>query len=281
MTDPIGDPRPLTAGVMGWPIVHSRSPRIFAHWFAAAGIEGRYCHLAVCEADFEQVFRTLPRAGFRGVNVTVPHKLSALRCADSATDTARQIGAANMIRFTPDGEIIADNTDAYGFIENIRQGAPDWNPASGPAVVLGAGGAARAVLVALRDAGAPQIRLINRTSVKADDLAAELGDPISVIPWQERSSALADAATLVNTSSLGMTGQPKLEIALDDLPETALINDIVYTPLRTDLLAAGRARGNPTVDGLGMLLHQARPSYRAWFGGDPLVDETLRQVCLA
>lgn len=280
MTD-FDDPRPLTAGVMGWPITHSKSPRIFAHWFAQAGLEGRYCHLSVAEADFETVFRTLPKAGFRGVNVTVPHKLAALRCADRATETARQIGAANMIRFTQQGEILADNTDAYGFIENVRQGAPEWNPAGGPAVVLGAGGAARAVLVALHQAGASQIRLLNRTREKAEALAVAFGAPITVVDWSDRNAALAGAATLINTSSLGMSGQPPLELTLDDLPGTALINDIVYAPLQTDLLAAGQARGNPTVDGLGMLLHQARPAFHAWFGADPVVDEALRQVCLA
>ena len=275
------DRRPLTAGVVGWPITHSKSPLIFEHWFHRHGIPGRYCHLEVSAEHFSEVFGTLPKAGFRGVNVTVPHKVSALACSDRATDRAQRIGAANMIRFSAEGEIIADNTDGYGFLENLRSGCPAWDPSSGPAVVLGAGGAARAILDALGDAGAPRIRLLNRTRQKADDLAREMTAPIEVVEWSEREGALADAATLVNSTSLGMVGQPDLEIRLDELPPSALVTDIVYSPLRTDLLAQAEGRGNPVVDGLGMLLHQARPAFHAWFGEDPTVDESLRKVCLS
>ncbi|MBY8976416.1 shikimate dehydrogenase [Rhodobacteraceae bacterium NNCM2] len=274
------DNRPLTAGVMGWPITHSKSPLIFEHWFKQHQIPGRYCHLAVRDEDFAEVFRALPKAGFRGVNVTLPHKLNALALADQSTEAARAIGAANMIIFAEDGEIIANNTDGYGFMQNLLSNAPDWKPDSGPAVVLGAGGAARAVLYAMLDAGTPRIRLLNRSRDKAEALADQFGDRITVLDWGERSQALAEAATLINTTSLGMTGQRALEIALDDLPRSALVSDLIYSPIETDLLARASARGNPVVDGLGMLLHQARPAFRTWFGADPTVDETLRRVCL-
>lgn len=275
------DPRPLTAGVMGWPIMHSKSPRIFAHWFAAHDIDGRYNHLAVQSDDFEEVFRALPKMGFRGVNVTLPHKLSALALSDRRTDTAEAIGAANMIAFSREGEIIADNTDGYGFIQNILSSAPEWMPSSGPAVVLGAGGASRAVLHALVEAGVPEIRLLNRSRAKADLLAEEFGARVRAADWEIRSEALGGAATLVNTTSLGMIGQPPLEIDLDDLNETALVNDLVYTPLETSLISSALRRGNTAVDGLGMLLHQARPAFNRWFGVDPEVNESLREICLA
>jgi shikimate dehydrogenase len=278
------DNRPLLAGVMGWPIGHSRSPLIFAHWFAETGIAGAYTRLAVPPVDFADVFRGLYKAGFRGVNVTIPHKLGALDLADDASEAARSIGAANTISFSADGHVYADNTDGYGFIENLRAGAPDWDPAAGPVLVLGAGGAARAVIHALLEAGAPAIRLTNRTPEKAARLAAHFernfGPRVQPVDWAERSTATAGAATIVNTTSLGMTGNPPLEIALDDAPATALVTDIVYAPLETPLLAAARAHGLATVDGLGMLLHQARPGFRAWFGADPEVTPELRRAVL-
>ncbi|MEM9044137.1 MAG: shikimate dehydrogenase [Pseudomonadota bacterium] len=274
------DPRPLTAGVMGWPITHSKSPLIFAHWFGLAGLNGRYCHLAVSEDDFEAVATTLPKAGFRGVNVTVPHKIRALEIADTARPTARAMGAANLLIFTGEGEIIADNTDGYGFIENLKSGAPNWQPNTAPAVVLGAGGASRAVVHALLSEGVPSIRLLNRSKRKAEALAKDLVGKIDVIAWDDRAAALDGAGLLVNGTSLGMTGKPELTIPLDDLPATAVVTDLVYAPLETDLLARARTAGHPVVDGLGMLLHQARPAFRAWFGIDPVVDQTLREICL-
>lgn len=275
------DTRPLVAGVMGWPIAHSKSPRLFDHWFAQMGIAGRYVPLAVSAGDFAEVYRALPKAGFRGVNVTLPHKLAALSLADRATGAAKAIGAANMIAFTEAGEIVADNTDAYGFMENLHQGAPEWRPASGPAAILGAGGAARALIYGLREAGAPEIRLTNRTRGKAEALAGEFGPRVRAVDWAERAEALAGAATVVNATSLGMTGKPPLEIDLSALAPGTLVNDIVYSPLETPLLAAAKARGAIAVDGLGMLLHQARPAFRAWFGADPTVDAGLRAACLA
>ncbi|MEM1277296.1 MAG: shikimate dehydrogenase [Pseudomonadota bacterium] len=274
------DPRPLTAGVMGWPITHSKSPLIFAHWFQQAGLNGRYCHLAVAEVDFETVVSALPKAGFRGVNVTVPHKISALEVADEATPTARAMGAANVLTFSPESGIIADNTDGYGFLENLKKGAPAWKSDTSPTVVLGAGGAARAVIHALLADGVSNLRLLNRSAEKAQALANDLPGPIDVIPWADRSEALEGAGLLVNATSLGMTGKPPLEISLGALPKTAIVTDLVYAPLETDLLAQARANANPIVDGLGMLLHQARPAFHAWFGIDPVVDAALREICL-
>ncbi len=285
MTDPATTgQRPLRAGVIGWPVAHSKSPLIFAHWFAETGVAGSYLRLATRPEDFAAAFRALPKAGFRGVNVTIPHKVRALELADEASEAARAIGAANTIRFDPDGRIFADNTDGYGFIENLREGAPAWNPAAGPALVLGAGGAARAVIHALLEAGAPAIRLANRTRGKAEALAAHFGprfgSRVEVIDWAARAAATGGAATIVNTTSLGMTGNPALEISLAEAPAPALVADIVYAPLETPLLAAARARGLATVDGLGMLLHQARPGFRAWFGADPAVTKELRRAVL-
>jgi len=275
------DARPLLAGVMGWPVAHSKSPLIFAHWFAETGIAGSYTRLPARPEDFAEALRALPEAGFRGVNVTIPHKLAALERADEASDAARAIGAANTLRFDADGRILADNTDGYGFIENLREGAPNWTPAAGPALVLGAGGAARAVIHALLEAGAPTIRLANRTRARAEALAAHFGSRIEPVDWAARAAAIGGAATSFNTTSLGMTGNPVLELPLDDAPATALVTDIVYAPLETPLLAAARARGLATVDGLGMLLHQARPGFRAWFGVDPTVTPALRRAVLA
>ena len=279
--DPIApDSRPLLAGVMGWPIEHSKSPLIFAHWFAENGIQGSYVRLAVPPDEFADVFRNLHKTGFRGVNVTIPHKLMALELADEASETARAIGAANTVSFDADGRVFADNTDSFGFIENLHECAPAWDPAKGPALVLGAGGAARAVIHALLEAGAPAILLANRSPKKADALAEKFGPRIEVVDWSARDTATGGAATIVNTTSLGMPGNPPLEISLADAPATALVTDIVYAPLETPLLTAARARGLTTVDGLGMLLHQARPGFRAWFGVDAFVTPALRRAVL-
>jgi shikimate dehydrogenase len=268
------------AGVIGWPVSHSRSPRLHGHWLRAYGIDGAYIPLAVPPEHIEQAIRALPVLGFAGVNVTVPHKEAALRLADEVDDFARRLGAANTLVVKPDGHILASNSDAYGFIQNLREGAPGFRADAGPAVMLGSGGAARAVVVALADAGAREIRIVNRTSARAEELCQLAPGIARAIPWTDMGSALADAALLVNTTSLGMDGQPALEIDLGRLPTGALVNDIVYTPLETPLLKAAAARGNPVVDGLGMLLHQARPGFKAWFGREPEVTEDLRRVVL-
>ncbi len=270
--------RARLAGVMGWPVGHSLSPRLHGFWLDRHGIDGAYLPLAVEPEKFETALRGLVDLGFRGVNLTIPHKQAALALCDEIAPLAARIGAVNTLVFE-DGRIMGSNTDAFGFLENLRLGAPAWEPAAGPALILGAGGAARGIAVALLDAGAPELRLTNRTAVRAADLARELG--VTAVPWEARGAALEDIGLLVNTTSLGMTDQPPLELDLDRLPTGAVVTDIVYAPLETDLLAAARARGNPAVDGLGMLLHQARPGFEAWFGAAPEVTADLRAFVLA
>lgn len=279
MTTP-DDSRPLIAGVCGFPIAQSKSPVLFGHWFGQYGIAGTYVPLRIAPNDFAEVLPALQKAGFRGVNCTLPHKIIALEIADTVTDAAKSVGAANMLTFSVDGEISADNSDWFGFLQNVLTGCPEWDPASGPAVMLGAGGAARAGIHALLHAGSPKIRLTNRTRERAEELAAFFGPKIEVIDWEERSNALTGASIIANSTSLGMTGERPLEISLDDAPRTALVTDMVYNPLETTLLRDARQRGMQTVDGLGMLLHQARPGFRSWFGRDPEVTEELRAACL-
>lgn len=268
----------LLAGVMGWPISHSRSPLLHGFWLSQYGIDGAYVPLAVSPDRIEQAIRALPALGFKGCNVTVPHKEAAFRLVDHLHPVAKRIGAVNTIIVHADGTLEGRNTDAFGFWENLIAGAPvTWSAQTAPAVVLGAGGAARAILIALLDEGAPVIRLLNRTRARAEELAAEIGDPrLQVFDWTERDAALEGAGLLVNTTTQGMAGHPPLEINLSALPVSALVTDIVYTPLTTTLLADAAARGNPVVDGLGMLLHQARPGFHAWFGVDPAVTDALR-----
>jgi shikimate dehydrogenase len=273
--------RAKLAGVMGWPVSHSLSPVLHGHWLDSLGIDGAYVPLAVAPENFAEVLKALAKMGFRGVNVTVPHKEAALAAVDDADALARRIGAVNTVTVGADGKLTGTNTDGFGFLENLKEGAPSWNPAAGPAVVLGAGGAARAVIVALIDAGAPEIKLINRTRARAERIAEDLGGPVTVHDWDDRAAILVSANLLVNTTTLGMIGKDPLEITLDALPVAALVNDIVYAPLETGLLAAARARGNPVVDGLGMLLHQARPGFEAWFGQAPRVTADLRARILA
>ena len=273
--------RARLAGIMGWPVGHSLSPRLHGHWLRRHGIDGAYVPLAVPPERLEQALRALPALGLRGCNLTLPHKEAALALVDRATALARRVGAVNTVVVTPDGMLAGDNTDGFGFLANLADGCPRWRAEAGPAVLLGAGGAARAVAVALLDAGAPEVRLLNRTPDRAQKLAGELDGPVVAVSWAERAAALDGAALLVNTTSLGMAGQPPLVLSLDALPRTALVADVVYTPLITPLLAVARAHGNPVVDGLGMLLHQARPGFHAWFGVEPVVDQELRAVVLA
>lgn len=270
---------PPVACVLGWPVGHSRSPALHGHWLRRYGLPGFYVPLAVAPGAFGTAFRALPALGLAGGNVTVPHKEQALALADSATARARRIGAANTL-VVRDGAIEADNTDAFGFIENLRERAPLWRADRGPALVLGAGGAARAVVVALLDAGAPEVRLANRTRARAEALAEAVGGGVSVVDWARADEAADGAMTLVNTTSLGMVGQPPLGLSLDAAAPEALATDAVYVPLVTPFLARAAARGLQTVDGLGMLLHQARPGFEAWFGRAPVVDAELRAAVL-
>ena len=271
------------AGVIGWPVEHSRSPRLHGHWFGRYRIDGAYIPIPVRPEDVELAFRALPRLGFRGWNVTVPHKEAAARLVDELDPAARRIGAVNTVLVLDDGRTRGLNTDAAGFLANLRQDAPAWRGGAGPAVVLGAGGAARAVAAALLDSGVPEVRLVNRTGGRARQLATDLADlgRISAAGWESVQDTFTDAALLVNCTSLGMTSQPPLELALDGLRPDAVVADLVYAPLETPLLAAARARGNIAVDGLGMLLHQAVPGFTHWGGCVPEVDAALRAAVLA
>lgn len=275
--------RTRLAGIMGWPVAHSRSPALHNFWLDEHGIDGAYVPLPVQPENLERALRALPALGFRGVNLTLPHKEAALAIVDRVDPLARRIGAVNTVVVMPDGSLEAYNTDAFGFRENLREAVPDWNPREGAAVVLGAGGSARAVLAALTESRVPEIRLVNRTVERAETLARDLeglGTPISVHSWEARDKALDGAGLLVNTTSLGMTGAPELDIDLSPLPVSAVVADIVYVPLDTALLAAARRRGNRTVDGLGMLLHQGRPGFEAWFGTKVRVTRELRAAVL-
>ncbi len=269
------------AGVIGHPVAHSRSPKLHGHWLQTYGLAGHYVPMDVTPADLETVLRSLPKAGFVGANVTVPHKEAALRLADHVSDRASVIGAANTLVFRDDGSIHADNTDGYGFMENLRAGASDWNPQDGPAVVFGAGGAARAILSALADAGVPEILLTNRTRTRADHLKEEFGQRITVIDWVQAGNVIEEAELVVNTTSLGMQGQPELRVPLDGLQPGTVVNDLVYAPLRTRLLQQAEEAGCTTVDGLGMLLHQAVPGFERWFGVRPEVTAETRAAALA
>jgi shikimate dehydrogenase len=268
------------AGVFGWPVDHSRSPRLHGYWLEAFGIDGAYIPFATHPSRLEQAIRALPVLGFRGGNITLPHKERALGFVDEATNLARRIGAVNTLIVRNDGAILGDNTDGYGFIANLKQVQPAWRGAAGPAVVFGAGGAARAIVVALLDEGAPEIRLVNRTTRRAEEIASTIGGPVEVLPWEARADALKGAALLVNSTNLGQAGQAALELDLRNLPTEAVVYDIVYVPLPTALLQAAQQRGNPIVDGIGMLLHQARPGFKAWFGPDPQVTPELRAFVL-
>lgn len=274
--------RPLIrAGVMGCPVGHSLSPRLHGYWLAHHGINGRYDALEVTPEGLAKSLAGLAAGSFAGVNLTVPHKQAALGLMASLSPAARAIGAVNTVVVGDDGSLAGDNTDAFGFMENLRHGAHRWSATSGPAVVIGAGGAARAVCHGLLTAGAPEVRIVNRTQARAEALAEMDAGRITTRPWEARSEALDEATLLVNTTSLGMAGQPALDLDLAALPPRALVTDIVYAPLETPLLAAAGRRGNPVVDGLGMLLHQARPGFKAWFGVMPQVTPALRAHVLA
>ncbi|MCU0801010.1 MAG: shikimate dehydrogenase [Rhodobacteraceae bacterium] len=273
-------PRIPLAGVIGSPIAHSRSPALHGYWLRRYGIAGFYIPMDVAQADLRDVLHCLPKQGFVGLNVTIPHKETVLAIADVVTDRAALIGAANTLLFRKDGRIQADNTDGAGFVANLRQHAPHWQPASGPAAVLGAGGAARAVVAALIEVGVPEIRIANRTRPRAEALRNDFGAKVVVHDWVQASNMIEGAATVVNTTALGMTGKPDFRLPLDALSPAALVTDLVYTPLKTQFLIEAEARGCHVVDGLGMLLHQAAPGFERWFGHRPEVDEATRRAVL-
>lgn len=264
------------AGVIGTPIAHSKSPALHGYWLRTYGIRGHYIPMDVAESDLKAALKALPKLGFVGVNVTIPHKEKVLGLADLVTDRAALIGAANTLIFRADGKIHADNTDGYGFIENLRQGAPGWAPEAGPAAVIGAGGGARAVVASLLETGASEVRICNRTRPRAEALRADFGPRVVVYDWGRAGEMLDGADLVVNTTALGMEGQEGLRIPLDALTERTIVTDIVYVPLMTPLLEAAAAQGCRIVDGLGMLMHQAAPGFERWFGQRPQVDAGTR-----
>ncbi len=268
------------AGVIGAPVGHSRSPALHGYWLRTLGIRGYYIPMEIAQADLDQAIRAMPKMGFVGVNVTIPHKEKVIAIADLVTDRAALIGAANTLIFRKDGKIHADNTDGYGFVENLRHNAPGWVPSSGPAAVFGAGGASRAVIASLIEVGVPEIRLANRTKTRAEVLHDEFGGKIQVYDWVQAGNMLDGAMTVVNTTSLGMEGKPDFRIPLDALSPKAVVSDLVYTPLETSFLAQARRNGCTVVDGLGMLIHQAVPAFERWFGIRPTVDEGVRRAVL-
>lgn len=265
----MSDPKFVLAGVMGWPVAHTRSPAIHNHWIAQYSLKGAYVQLPVQPQNLEAAIRGLPALGFAGCNITVPHKVNAMQLMDTLHPAARRVAAINTVVVQADGSLLGMNNDGYGYIQSLRDAQPDWRGDAGPALVMGAGGAARAIVVALLDEGVPEVRLCNRTQEKAQALKDAFGDRVTVVPWADRNSAMAGVRLLVNTTTQGMHGQPALDVALDDLPAEALVSDAIYIPLETPLLAAARQRGHQTVNGLGMLLNQARPAFQAWFGVQP------------
>lgn len=268
------------AGVIGWPVDHSRSPVLHNHWLARYDIDGAYIPLPVAPENLIAALRALSLLGLRGANVTLPHKQAAARVMDRLDPGAARLEAVNTVLVEPDGTLVGLNTDGFGFLEHMRSTFPAWQPDRGAALILGAGGASRSILAALAGVGVGKLRLSNRSEERARDTARVVDGPVEVIAWPDRHQGLLDAALLVNTTSLGMAGQPSLSIDLQSLPAHAIVADIVYTPLDTPLLQAARARGLAVLDGVGMLLHQARPGFAAWFGIEPRVDEALRQAVL-
>jgi len=268
----------LVAGVMGWPVMHSRSPMLHNYWFKQQGLTGTYVPLAIRPEGLAAALRALHALGFAGCNLTIPHKQQAMTIVDEVDALARSIGAISCVVVRSDGALAGTNNDCYGFIQNIKQEQRGWRADSGPIAVIGAGGGSRAVCYGLAQEGAKEIRLLNRTFARAKGIADEFGGPIKALPWEQRHAVLEGAAMVVNTTSCGMVGQPLLDISLDKLPKTALAADIIYIPLETPFLAAARKRGNRTVNGLGMLLNQGRPAWKAWFGIEPDVTAELRAM---
>ena len=272
--------RPRLAAVLGNPISHSKSPRMHNYWLKQNKLNGYYVPIKVELENFEETIWTLVSMGFSGVNVTIPHKLSALKIADESSSTAQYIGAANTLTFTKENKIYADNTDAYGFINNIKCKYPDWDPKKGMSVVLGAGGASRAVIAALLSEGSKEIIVLNRTIEKAEALKEDYDNKITVESWKNINEVVASCTNIINTTSLGMNNESLIAIQPNAIPETALVSDLVYTPLETNFLKMAKNRGSRTVDGLGMLIHQGVPGFEAWFGQKPLVTEELRKILI-
>jgi len=267
----------LLAGVMGWPVMHSRSPLMHNYWMEQQGLAGTYVFLEIKPGSLAPALRALHPLGFAGCNLTIPHKLDAMTIVDEVDEVAKKIGAISCVVARDDGSLFGTNNDWLGFIGNLQHHQPDWRADAGPVAVIGAGGGGRAVCYGLLQQGATEIRLINRTREKAEAIAGEFGGPITVLPWADRHDALDGAATVVNVTSQGMVGEPALDLRLDKLSQSALAADIIYTPLETPFLGAARERGNRTVNGLGMLLHQGPPAWKLWFDVEPTVTAELRE----
>jgi len=267
------------AGLLGWPVAHSRSPVIHNHWIARYGLLGRYVLFGVQPPDLAAALRGLSVLGMRGCNVTTPHKQAVMPLIDEIDPLAKRIGAINTIVVREDGSLRGFNNDGNGFVQSVRDAHPDWRPDSGPIAIIGAGGAARAVIAGLAVQGAHEIRVVNRTYERASTLADAFGPPVAAVRFDERERVIDDIALLVNATNQGMAGQPPLDLSLSRLAPKAIVADVIYVPQETHLLRAARMRGNPTVNGLGMLLNQARPAFHAWFGVMPdITPELLRAV---
>jgi shikimate dehydrogenase len=266
----------LMAGVMGWPVMHSRSPMLHNYLFRQQGLEGTYVFLEIRPERLAAALKSLAPLNFAGCNLTIPHKQEAMKIVDEVDETARRIGAISCVVVRPDGTLAGSNNDWFGFIHNLKEEQPGWRADAGPVTVIGAGGGSRAVCYGLMREGAKEIRLVNRTAARAEAVAGEFGGPVKAYPWESRHELLEGVALAVNTTSQGMVGNPALDIRLERLPKDALVADIIYTPLETPFLKAARLRGNPTLNGLGMLLHQGRPAWKSWFGIEPKVTAELR-----
>jgi len=266
----------LLAGLMGWPVMHSRSPALHGFLMRQHDLTGAFALLAIPPDGLEAALRAMPALKFSGCNLTIPHKETAMAMVDRVDDAAKKIGAINCVTVEADGSLSGANHDSFGYVEGLIEAVPDLRLDEGAIAVVGAGGGARGVVYGLLDRGAQEVRLVNRHRDRAETLRRDIGGPISVFDWDDRAAVLVGASLLVNTTSQGMVGNPPLDLPLDKLPPTAVVSDIVYTPRITPLLAAARDRGNRIVDGIGMLLHQARPAWRSWFGIDPKITPELR-----
>lgn len=266
------------AGVMGWPVMHSRSPLLHNYWMKQQGLNGTYVPLEIKPGTLDAALRAMHPLGFAGCNLTIPHKLDAMAVVDEVDDVARKIGAISCVVVRDDGSLFGTNNDWIGFTGNLKQTYPDWRGDTGPVAVIGAGGGGRAVCYALLQLGVPEIRLVNRTPEEPLAIVRDFGGPINTFDWAERHDILDGVTMAVNVTSQGMDGEPPLDINLEKLPVSALAADIIYTPLETPFLAAARKRGNDTLNGLGMLLHQGIPAWRMWFDVEPTVTDELRQL---
>ena len=265
------------AAVMGWPVMHSRSPLMHNYWMAQQGLAGTYVFLEIKPGTLEPALKALHPLGFSGCNLTIPHKLDAMSIVDEVDDVAKKIGAISCVVVREDGSLFGTNNDWLGFLGNLKEQQPGWRGDAGPVTVIGAGGGGRAVCYALLQEGVPELRLVNRTREKAERIAEEYGGPITVLPWEDRHDALEGAVLAVNVTNQGMVGEAPLDLRLDKLSDTAVAADIIYTPLDSPYLVAARERGNQTVNGLGMLLHQGPPAWKLWFDVEPTVTAELRE----